>query len=70
MIEFLKEVTSFKFQYDNTLSRDEDVMEALQNKFKFQYDNTLRYKSTAFNECSCIFKFQYDNTLSQRHQQC
>ena len=61
--EFIKK-NIFKFQYDNTLSKQSSEEKISTNRFKFQYDNTLRI---SLSKSSCFissFKFQYDNTLS------
>ena len=60
----MDEQEPFKFQYDNTLSRNvaKKVIDIL--FFKFQYDNTLS-KERRYRDKYCrTFKFQYDNTLS------
>ena len=38
--EFIKK-NIFKFQYDNTLSKQSSEEKISTNRFKFQYDNTL-----------------------------
>ena len=53
----------FKFQYDNTLSKEKKIEKISIISFKFQYDNTLSLVTAAINLLLVVFKFQYDNTL-------
>ena len=59
-------MTSFKFQYDNTLSQNLKMEQLDLEKFKFQYDNTLSTGHINIKYSTKTFKFQYDNTLSKK----
>ena len=53
----------FKFQYDNTLSKELQPVFQRIKEFKFQYDNTLSFLAFIMLFLISVFKFQYDNTL-------